>query len=79
MNKKTPGAPPSGTMMHWGLDVHAVDRDSAPVLQFDHHAVQRGQGEGHGARADRVLVVSTLTHRERHRVNNVRLTVTTSV
>lgn len=34
-------------MMHWGLDVHAVDRDNPSVLQLHCHVLQRGQAERH--------------------------------
>lgn len=50
------------TMMHWGLDVHAVDRDNSSVLQLHCHVLQRGQGERHRACAHSILIVCALKH-----------------
>lgn len=48
------------TMMHWGLDVHTVDRYDSSMFEFHCHVFKRGQTEGHRARAHSLLVISTL-------------------
>lgn len=35
------------TIMHWGLDVHVVDRNNTSMLQLYCHVLQRGQAECH--------------------------------
>lgn len=52
------------TMAHWGLDVHAVDRNNSSMLQLDCHVFQRGQAECHWACAHSILIISTLKHKK---------------
>lgn len=47
-------------MVHWCLDVHAVDRDNSSVLQLHRHVLQRGQTQGDRACAHGILIVCTL-------------------
>lgn len=48
------------TVMHWQLDVHAVDRDDSSVLQLHCRVLQGGQAERYRARAYGILVICTL-------------------
>lgn len=47
-------------MVHWHLDVHAIDRDNSSVLQLHCHVLQRGQTQGDRACAHGILIVCTL-------------------
>lgn len=47
--------------MHWGLDVHTVDRNKSSMLQLHGHVLQRGQAERHGARTNSFWIICTLT------------------
>lgn len=47
-------------MVHWRLDVHAIDRDDSSVLKLHHHVLQGGQTECYWARAYGLLIISTL-------------------
>lgn len=69
-------APQQHTMVHWGLDVHVVDRHNSSMLQLHGHVLQRGQAERHGACAHRVLIVCALKQRNRqlkHPADNEQL------
>lgn len=47
-------------MVHWRLDVHAIDRDDSSVLKLHCHVLQGGQTECNWARAYGILIISTL-------------------
>lgn len=34
-------------MVHWRLDVHAIDSDDSSMLQLHGHVLQRRQAEGY--------------------------------
>lgn len=50
-------------MMHWSLDIHAVDRNNSSVLQLHCHVLQKGQAQRNWACAHSILIICTLTHK----------------